>query len=252
MRIDWSTLALQTVNAIVLVWLLARFLFRPVARIIEERQKAAQSLLDDASAAKRDAQAERDVAHAATAQLADGRARALAELDAEVAAQRATLVAAAHAEADALRAEARGEIARSRVAQASANSERAASLAVDIAARLLDRLPAQARVAGFIDGIVAGVAQLPPQTRDEVGDGSMPVRITAARELSEDERTACEAALAASLKHPVQIEFSVDPALIAGLELSTSHAVVRNSFRHDLADIRAALVHENGAASTHG
>ena len=31
MQIDWSTLALQTVNVLVLVWLLARFLFRPVS-----------------------------------------------------------------------------------------------------------------------------------------------------------------------------------------------------------------------------
>ncbi len=43
MRIDWSTLALQTINALVLIWLLARFLFRPVAGIIAERQKAART-----------------------------------------------------------------------------------------------------------------------------------------------------------------------------------------------------------------
>ena len=30
MRIDWWTLALQAVNVLILVWLLGRFLFRPV------------------------------------------------------------------------------------------------------------------------------------------------------------------------------------------------------------------------------
>ena len=42
MKIDWWTLALQAVNAAVLIWLLAHFLFRPVADIIAARQKAAQ------------------------------------------------------------------------------------------------------------------------------------------------------------------------------------------------------------------
>ena len=48
MKIDWWTLALQAVNAAVLIWLLAHFLFRPVADIIAARQKAAQQLLADA------------------------------------------------------------------------------------------------------------------------------------------------------------------------------------------------------------
>ena len=50
MRIDWTTLALQTVNVLVLVWLLARFLFRPVSTIIAERRAAAEKLLADAAA----------------------------------------------------------------------------------------------------------------------------------------------------------------------------------------------------------
>ena len=41
MQIDWWTLGLQTVNALVLIWLLAHFLFRPVVDAITARQKAA-------------------------------------------------------------------------------------------------------------------------------------------------------------------------------------------------------------------
>ena len=60
MHIDWSTLALQTINVLVLVWLLARFLFRPVKTIIAERRAAAEKLLADAAATR--AQAEADAA----------------------------------------------------------------------------------------------------------------------------------------------------------------------------------------------
>lgn len=65
MHIDWSTLALQTVNVLVLVWLLARYLFRPVMAIIAERRVAAEKLLADAATTR--AQAE---AYAAEAQIA--------------------------------------------------------------------------------------------------------------------------------------------------------------------------------------
>ena len=44
MKIDWWTLGLQAVNVLILVWLLSRFLFKPVAAIIAERQQAATRL----------------------------------------------------------------------------------------------------------------------------------------------------------------------------------------------------------------
>ena len=52
MRFDWTTLALQTVNVLVLLWLLRRFLFRPVVEIIAERKDAAEKLLAEAAAAR--------------------------------------------------------------------------------------------------------------------------------------------------------------------------------------------------------
>ena len=38
MRIDWWTLAFQTINVLILIWILSQFLFRPVVAIIEQRQ----------------------------------------------------------------------------------------------------------------------------------------------------------------------------------------------------------------------
>jgi hypothetical protein len=38
MHFDWSTLALQTVNFAILVWLMHRFLYRPVLRLIDARR----------------------------------------------------------------------------------------------------------------------------------------------------------------------------------------------------------------------
>ena len=62
MRIDWWTLSLQTVNVLILIWILSRFLFRPVVAMIDERRAATAKVLSDAEAAKKQAIAARETA----------------------------------------------------------------------------------------------------------------------------------------------------------------------------------------------
>jgi F-type H+-transporting ATPase subunit b len=242
MHIDWWTLGLQTVNAVVLIWLLARFLFRPVARIVAERQQAAAALMSDAASVKAAAVAAHAQATAAVARLAQQRAQLLDAAAAEAAALKASLESAAHADADRLRATAQTEIDAMRRDAAHADAARASQLALDIAARLLDRLPPQARVAGFIDGLAAALADLPEATRSQLDAGGDGLRLIAARALSGDELASCRAALAQVLGRDVALEASVDPAVIAGLELEAPHAIVRNSFRDDLAHLKTELL----------
>jgi F-type H+-transporting ATPase subunit b len=247
MKIDWWTLALQAINAAVLIWLLARFLFRPVADMIAARQEAAQRLLADASTAKAAAESEREKARAENASLAEHRREALKAVEAEAANEKAKLLAAARAEADKLRAAAEAEIANERRAEAVAAADRAGRLAVDIARKLLDRLPSELRITAFINGIAAGLAALPDESRTSLGVNGSPIKITAARALSAPEGEACRTALLKVLGRPVPIEFGADPTLIAGLELETPHASVRNSFRADLARIQSELTHHDTA-----
>ncbi|CAJ9125347.1 ATP synthase F0 subunit B [Burkholderia pseudomallei] len=221
MRIDWSTLALQTVNVVVLVWLLSRFLFRPVSDIIAKRQAAARKLIDDASRERDAAHAERERARAERASLAAARDDALKDALAQAAAERERLIAALDA--------------------------RATRLAIDIAAKLLARLPDSARVAGFVDGVAASLARLPADVRASLADEDAQVRLVAPRALTAQEAAACRAAFAASVGRPLEPDVRVDPALIAGLELESKYANVRNSLRQDLATIEAALLNEDDA-----
>src|SRR5277367_5620120 len=52
MTIDWWTLGLQTVNIVILIWLLQRFFWKPIAGMIAQRRVAAQKALADAEAAR--------------------------------------------------------------------------------------------------------------------------------------------------------------------------------------------------------
>ena len=249
MQIDWWTLGLQAVNALVLIWLLAHFLFRPVVSAIAVRQKAAGQLLADAKAAKAAAEGERDKAAAETVHLVEHRSEALKAAEAEAATAKSALLAAAQADADKLRAAAKAEIEAERRTEAQTAEDRAGRLAVDIAGKLLDRLPREARVAAFIDGIATGLAQLPEGTRASLGADGTSVRLTAARAVTPQEVEACRKALVGVLGHPVLLEVAVEPELIAGLELEAPHAVVRNSFRADLIRLRSELVHHDTDAA---
>ncbi|MGV4772362.1 F0F1 ATP synthase subunit delta, partial [Burkholderia pseudomallei] len=124
---------------------------------------------------------------------------------------------------------------------------RATRLAIDIAAKLLARLPDSARVAGFVDGVAASLARLPADVRASLADEDAQVRLVAPRALTAQEAAACRAAFAASVGRPLEPDVHVDPALIAGLELESKYANVRNSLRQDLATIEAALLNEDDA-----
>jgi len=242
MSFDWWTLGLQTVNALVLIGLLSYFLFRPVADMIAARQKAADQLLAEAQAAKAAAQEERAKAAAETANLAERRQDALKAVDAEADKERAKLLQTARADADKLRADAETQIAARRRADEAAEEDHAGELALDIAAKLLDRLPNEVRVDPFINGITSGVSTLPDATRATLGTNGTAIHLIAARLLTSQEREACRTGLARVLGRPIEIDFSVDPALVAGIELEAPDAVVRNSFRSDLLHLKSELV----------
>ncbi|MFM0237432.1 F0F1 ATP synthase subunit B [Paraburkholderia phytofirmans] len=242
MRIDWSTLALQTINALVLIWLLARFLFRPVSQIIAERQKAAQALIGEADAANQAALLERDTAARETLQIIAARDDTMKKIAAEAAQEKSALLAAAQAEAARLRSAAGAEAEAERVEQDKLAARRATRLAVDIAAKLLARLPESLSVTGFIDGLANGIAQLPEAVRTQLGANCATLVLAAPRLLRPEEQARCQEVVTNCLQRVVPLQFEVDPQVIAGLELRAPHAVVRNSFGGDLARITAVLL----------
>jgi F-type H+-transporting ATPase subunit b len=241
MTLDWWTLGLQTINVVVLVWLLSRFLFRPVARIVAERQQQAGRLLDEATAAKAAAESERQQAQAAREALAAQREAALNTMQREVAAARERLLAEARNEAERQRAQAEAALAAQRHGARLQLEAQAGALALDIAAHLLARLPDSLRITAFLDGLVEGLEQLAPAARQTLCAERGALTLRAARALDAAELQRCRAALAPALGGEPQLRVEVEPALIAGLELEGSSAVVRNSFRADLARLQREL-----------
>ncbi|MEK4035071.1 F0F1 ATP synthase subunit B [Methylocystis sp. IM3] len=240
MRIDWWTLALQTINALVLIWLLSRVLFKPVADMIAERKAAAAHLLEEAEAAKAAALARESDARQALSDLADKRAAALAAVVAEAQKQKDALLAGAQAEAERLREGARADLERETRLEREARMAGASALAVVISRRLAQRLPASAQVAGFIEGLAGAAGAAAPETKADF-DGDGPVRLKAPRALTAQEDAECRGALARAFGRHLDFVVEIDPEVIAGLELENAHVAIRNSLRADLARIAAAV-----------
>lgn len=55
MQIDWITTLAQAVNFLVLLWLLQRFLYRPISNAIERRREGIQERLDEAATRREEA-----------------------------------------------------------------------------------------------------------------------------------------------------------------------------------------------------
>ena len=60
MLIDWFTVVAQVINFLILVWLLKRFLYRPILDAIDAREKRIAAELADADAKEAEAQKERE------------------------------------------------------------------------------------------------------------------------------------------------------------------------------------------------
>ncbi|MBL4558272.1 MAG: ATP synthase F0 subunit B [Rhodobacteraceae bacterium] len=126
-------------NVLILVWLLSRVFWRPVAGAIARRQEAAQVMLDEGQRVQAKAEA-------ALAEVAEVRAGIAAERDtllAEAKAAADTIAKAAlkdaQTKADTLLAAARTDIDRQRNTARKENATSAAELSVEIAAHLLGR-----------------------------------------------------------------------------------------------------------------
>ena len=239
MTFDVWTLGFQAVNVLVLIWLLHRFFWNPVAGMIADRQASAATLLDEAMAKHAEAAA-------ALAEVAETRAGLAAERDAmlatarkDAAAARETLLAEARAEAETLHDTAK--TARVRAAETlKANAiDEAQGLALTIAGQLVARLDGPAADAAFLGWLVEGLAALPDTERTTLA--GVELEVVSAADQDNMARDRITKAVANAVGTPGKLTFRTDPGLIAGHEIHAPHFSLRNSWRADLDRIAAAL-----------
>jgi len=251
MNFDVWTFGLQAANFLVLVWLLHRFLYRPVLKVIAERQAATNKLTVDLKAEKAAAEAVRQGLERERAGIAKERDASLRAAREAADAERKALLAKAREEADDITNEAQKALERERADVLSALGQDAARLAVSIVRRLLRDAPAASLQERMLELVCKDVRSLSAEAKQQIAervaadDGTVVV-VTAAR-VDERGRERFAASLAKALGAPLSPAFKVDPKLIAGVEVGFPFTILRRAWSEDLKRIEAELGHDDGA-----
>jgi F-type H+-transporting ATPase subunit b len=226
MLIDWFTIAAQVLNFLILVWLMKRYLYQPILRAIDSREKLIAGKLADADTRKAEAQKERDgfehknqafdrhhaalMSKAADEAKAEGQrildeARKTAD---ELSAKRAeTLIQEAHTLNKTLIGRAQREVFA--IARQTLTDLAGASLEERMGMVFIDRL-------GALDGRAKAALAEALKTAAE------PALVRSAFDLPAAERAAIQKALVAMSDAKIQVQFETSPDLISGIEITTN------------------------------
>ena len=112
MLIDWFTVGAQALNFIILVWLLKRFLYKPILNAVDAREKRIAAELADADTKKAEAKSERDEFKQKNETFDQQRAALLTKAMDEAKAERQRLIDDARKSADCVECQAPGSAAK--------------------------------------------------------------------------------------------------------------------------------------------
>lgn len=102
MLIDWFTVAAQLVNFLILLWLLKRFLYQPVLKALDEREKKIAAELEHAASVEAEAAQEKAAWQKKNDEFAQQRQQMMKQATDEAATRRSELLDEARQEYDAL------------------------------------------------------------------------------------------------------------------------------------------------------
>jgi F-type H+-transporting ATPase subunit b len=244
---EWTTALLEAVNFLVLVWLLKRFLYRPILAVVDRRRAESEKVLVDAEARRREAEALKTEYEARLTEAARQRDLALARLDEEIAAERTRRLDAVIAEADADRQRRQTLAARDAGEREAALERQAMAVAARFAGRLLDRLAGPELEAKLVDLMLDDLAAATPDRleimRAALQEAGANVDVASAHPLDDARRSAIATALAGIAGRPLQPAFRQDSALTAGLRISAGSWVLMANLRDELAFFSEPVEH---------
>ena len=248
MQIDWTTFALEIVNFLALVWLLKRFLYTPVLDVLARRRAGVEQLLAESRASEARARALQGEFERRLADWEDEKARARAQLDADLAGERALgvqVLSRALAEererSAAVDAHQRQQLEQQRDIQAMAQAQR-------FTAALLGRIADPAVEASLLDRFLDDWAGLPDEQIDKLrraaGEPGAVAEVTSAFALSAAQRQRIAGALAARLQREIAVHYREDGRLLSGLRVSLGAWHLQMNFADELSRFAAVPNHD--------
>ena len=226
MLADWFTIVAQALNFLILVWLMKRFLYKPILHAIDEREKRIAKELANADAKKAEAQKEHDEFNHKNEEIDQQRAALLSKATDEAQAERQRLLDEARKAAAAL---------SSKLQETSRNEEhnlhqairrRAQQEVFAIARKALADLATTSLEERLGEIFTRRLREMDGQLKAGLAEAlktaSDPVLLRSAFELPAEQRTVIQNALNETFSAEVHVRFETAPDLISGIELTTN------------------------------
>lgn len=246
MLIDWFTVGAQALNFALLLWLMQRYLYRPVFAAVDAREKHIAAELADAAAKQKEARVERDAFAEKNKAFDAQRAGLLGQATEEAAAERKKLLTAASQAADAAAAAQRqGALQGEADALHHALGARARQEVFAIERETLAELASvslEERVcAVFIERLRALDGPARERLAAALASATGLARLRSAFELSEAQRTAIQQALNDGFGMQAPLRFELAPALVAGIQLNAGGQRLEWSIAHHVESLEKGV-----------
>lgn len=245
MHIDWLTVSAQIVNFLILVWLLKRFLYRPVMRAMERREQRIRERLREGERKQAEADDEARTYREKQLELEQRREQMLAEAREQAAETRESLERQAREEIEARKRDWRKQLDEQREAFLRELRRRATEQFYTLARRALGDLAnaeLQEQIArAFItqvEALDAGTRETIEQACRRAGNAA---RVRSRFELSADSRDRITQALRAWLGEEVEIEYAASDDAPLGIELKAGSQTVAWGFDSYLDEYEKAV-----------
>ena len=226
MLIDWFTVGAQALNFLILVWLMKRFLYKPILDAIDGREKKIAAELADANAKKAEAQKDRDDFQHKNEEFDKQRAALMSKATDEANAERQRLLDEARKAADTLSAKRQEALKSEAHSLDQAITRRTRQEVFAIARKALTDLATTSLEERMGEVFNRRLRTLDGKAKETVAaalkSSSEPAIVSSAFDLPADQRAAIQNALNETFSAEVRVRFETAPDLISGVELTAN------------------------------
>jgi F-type H+-transporting ATPase subunit b len=257
MPISWFTIIAQAINFLILVWLLKRFLYKPILHAIDEREKGIAARLAEAEAKGTEAQKEREVYRLKNEAFDRDRAALVQKATDEANAERQRLLEQARKDADALRVQREQALRTEQRNLGKEIARRTRQEVFAISRKTLKDLAAANIEDQMSEVFVKRVRALSGPAKEQLAvalkSSSAPARVSSAFDLPVSRRNAIKSAFKETFAVEPEFQFETVPELVSGIELSINGQKIAWSIADYLATLEQSvdsLLHEESEATS--
>ena len=226
MLIDWFTVGAQALNFLILVWLLKRFLYKPILHAIDAREKGIATELADADAKRAQAQKECDEFRQKNEEFDRQRTALLSKATNEATAERQRLLDEARQAAATLRAKHQETLRKDAHNLNQAIARRAQQEVFAIARKALTDLATTSLEERLGEVFTRRLRELDGKAKEDLAGAlktaSEPALVRSAFDLPEEQRAAIQNAFNETFAADIRVRFETAPELIGGIELTAN------------------------------